>query len=115
MAKLPSINTAFTNAAKRLTEVKRISSSTKHDAGTMHELVWLVFVQAVLPEFGIDAKKFATDKETAENIRAARAAYDKAFDEPWCLESSNCGRHLAAHGYFRSAEKESAEAEKVFV
>lgn len=124
MANLPKLNSQFANAAKQLTDRKIISPSVKHDWTTMRHLVWAVLRAEVLPEFGIDPSKAAMVKgsdgkevpnEVLENMTNARKAFDTAFDDGYTLESSNCGKHLAAHGFVRSADKEAAVASQVFV
>lgn len=122
----PKLNEAFTRAAKKLMDRKVIGPTVKHEWLVMRNVVWMVLVNEVFPELGIDPSKAATvpdpakpgatkPNEVLEDIMNARAAFDKAFDDGYCLESSNCGKHLAAHGFVRSAEKEAAVAQQVFV
>lgn len=130
MAKL-TLNEQFTQAAKRLLERKVVGPNIKHDWKSMRHVVWTVLVWSVFPELGVDPSKAAmvekevtkdgkktkemVPNEVMEDIMNARKAFDKAFDDGYTLESSNCGKHLADHGYARSTTEEAKEAQQVFV
>lgn len=111
--KLPSLNKPLTDAAKRLTEIGKLSPQTKWTSEETKMLIWVVVTRDILPEFGIDPKK--TDAETKENLANAWKAFTTAFDEGYTVESSNLGRHLAAHGFCRKADQEAKQAAEVFV
>lgn len=116
----PKLNESFTRAAKKLMDRKVLGPSVKHEWQVMRNVVWMVLVGEVFPELGIDPTKAANGpdgkpNEVLQDIMGARAAFDKAFDDGYTLESSNCGKHLAAHGFVRSAEKEATVAQQVFV
>jgi hypothetical protein len=130
MANRLKLNTHFEKSAKLLVDKGIMGPGVKHDWTTMRHLAWAVIVAQVLPEFGVDASKAGQvevkDKdgkavmengkpkmvpnETLENLMNARKAFNEAFDDGYTLESSNCGKHLADHGFVRSSEKEAKQA-----
>jgi hypothetical protein len=131
MANKLTLNGSFEKACKRLVERKVIGPTMKHDWKSMRHVVWMVLVLDVFPELGIDPSKAAmvekevtkdgkkvketVPNEVMEDIMNARKAFDKAFDDGYTLESSNCGKHLADHGFARSTAEEAKVASEVFV
>lgn len=118
MAK-PALNTAFTKAIVTMIEANRWQKNrTKWTWENMRDLAWTVIKQQVLPEFGIRGPKQGDTpeaiKEMTENLLNARKAFDKAFDDGYTLESSNCGKHLLGNGYM-SATSEQTTDESLWV
>lgn len=98
------LNTAFEAAIKRSIALKRWNTSiAKWQWQNMRDLVWYVICAEVFPEFGIRQPKVGDSPEEVKRITeewtAAKKAFFAAFDDGYTLESSNCGKHLADHGY----------------
>ncbi len=133
MANKLKLNASFERAAKRLVTRKVLGPQVKHSFTEMRELVWSVFANEVLPEFGIrimdygkpetgadgkpkvDAKGQPVPNEVTVQIQQAKQAFKQAFDEGYTLESSNCGKHLSDWGFARSTVEETRLADEVFV
>ena len=77
----------------------------------MRTLLWLVIRHEILPEFGItpEAPKDPKEaKEYAEMMQAAWQAWNTALDKGYTVESSNCGKELAAHGICAKRKEKTA-------
>jgi hypothetical protein len=67
-------------------------------------VLWLILRDAVLPEVGFNPAKAASDPAVMEELKAARAAFDKVIGDGYLIESSNLGKHVEADGYFKANE-----------
>lgn len=115
MAK-PALNTAFESAIKLMIANNRWQTSrTKWTWEAMRDLLWAVLKQQVLPEFGIRGPKVGDApekvKELTENLINARKAFDKALDDGYCVESSNCGKHLLGNGYMAAVNSPESDGQ----